>query len=83
MEKIIDLDRVMITVSAAVRWNQLAITAVRTMRQHKKLTAKQAAEMPDEQGRLNEDGSLMLFVQLPNGSELSLRLPPNEWEWRQ
>ncbi len=39
--------------------------------------------IPDEQGRLESDGSLTIFVSLPNDVEVSMNVPKGHWAWRQ
>ena len=37
--------------------------------------------IPDEQGRIEANGSLTIFVQLPNGIEVSMSVPKEHWAW--
>lgn len=38
-------------------------------------------DIPDEKARIENDGSLTIFVGLPIG-EVSLRVPPGQWAYR-
>ena len=38
-------------------------------------------KIPDEQGRVEKDGSLTVFVKLPNGVEVSMSVPKDHWAW--
>ncbi len=79
-DKIIDLGLVNIATDVYQAWNILARRVV------KDLAARgvkfDPEEIPDEQGRLEDDGSLTVFAVLPNGEEVSLRVPPGQWSWR-
>lgn len=77
--KVIDLDRIMLSVPAALRWERLAATTAKTLN----LTKQQIKSIPDEQAKLDEQGNLTLFVKLPTGRELSMKLNPGEWAFRQ
>ena len=39
-------------------------------------------DIPDEQGRVEDDGSLTIFVSLPDGGEVSMTVPKEQWTWR-
>lgn len=39
-------------------------------------------EIPDEKGRVLEDGSLEIYAELPSGLRASLVVPPEQWAWR-
>jgi hypothetical protein len=38
--------------------------------------------IPDEQGRIEDDGNLTIFVALPDGREIALRVPREHWAQR-
>ena len=78
--RIIDLDLVNISVNVYQAWKCLARQAVKNLAARGILLRPE--EIPDEQGRLETDGSLIVFVVLPNGEEVSLRVPPGQWAWR-
>ena len=78
--KIVDLDLVNISPSVYWAWNKLARQAVKNMAARG--VRFRPEEIPDEAGRLETDGSLIIFVALPGGEEVSLRVPPDEWSWR-
>ena len=75
-------DLALVNVGAAFyqAWNILARQAVKDMAARGEKFDPE--EIPDEQGRLETDGSLTIFVVLPNGEEMSLRVPPDQWSWR-
>ena len=39
--------------------------------------------IPDEQARLEGDGSLTVFVVVPNFGEVAMSIPAGQWAWRQ
>lgn len=78
-DKIIDLDKIMLSLPAAIRWERLAMNATKNLN----LTRQQIKTIPDEQARLDKQGNLILFVKLPTGIEISMKLNPGEWSFRQ
>ena len=38
--------------------------------------------IPDERGRVEEDGSLTIYVDLPGGIEVKMSVPPDQWDWK-
>lgn len=76
---IIDLDDVLI--SAAVHDTWMAF-AERVTRAIGALGITDPNQIPDEQGRVNADGSLTIFIALPNG-EVSMVVPKEHWAYRQ
>ena len=39
-------------------------------------------EIPDEQAKSMPDGSLLIWVDLPNGQRIETSIPEKEWAWR-
>ncbi len=75
----IDLDDVLLSPEAVAAWLRAVAAAVRAG----KLAGIDPAAVPDERGRVESDGSLIVFVPLPGGGEISVRLPPGAWARRQ
>ncbi len=43
---------------------------------------RDASDLPDEQARMEGDGSLTVYVALPQGKgEVSMTIPPGHWGW--
>ena len=79
MSNVIDLDDVMISPAAFGAWNEFA---KRIAEQIRLLGVTDPSQVPDEQGRVNPDGSLTIFITLPN-SEVSMTVPKEHWAYRQ
>ncbi|HCM36984.1 MAG: hypothetical protein A3J30_03515 [Candidatus Wildermuthbacteria bacterium RIFCSPLOWO2_02_FULL_47_9c] len=78
MAEIVDLDQVNISPVVLAVWDELA-------RHIGELAARygiSSKEIPDERARIEGDGSLTIFVELPRLGEVSLRVPPAHWERR-
>ena len=73
----IDLDCVNISPAAYQAWQEIAKrVAIIASQLH-----IESEEIPDEKARVEDDGSLSVFVQLSIG-DVSLRVPPGQWERR-
>lgn len=72
------LDRVMIAPLVLERWKAHCFARGNALR----LAAFRPEEIADEEARLAADGALELFVRLPDGSEISMRIAAGEWVWR-
>lgn len=83
MSEIVDLDGVEVTPEVYAAWSEIARRLTVTLR----LIGVPEEAIPEEQGRVEEDGSLVIFVEidLPSGGtiEASLKVPPEHWAWRQ
>lgn len=79
MNNIIDLDDVMISPLAQKTWQEFAR---RVAAQLRLLGVTDPSQVPDEQARVNPDGTLTVFVTLPNG-EVSMEIPKEQWAYRQ
>lgn len=72
------LSRVVLSHSAVKRWRARASELAREARKH---GVRTPADIPDELARVEADGVLTLYVPMPDGTELSMRVEPHEWEW--
>lgn len=79
MDNIIDTDDVMLSRDVFEAWNEFT---KRIAAQLELLGVTGPSQVPDEQGRVNADGSLIIFVALPNG-EVSMTVPKEHWAYRQ
>ena len=73
------LSRVMITASVAQRWSEHARTTFSELAARGALPV--VTTIPDERVRVEPDGSLTMYVQIPEGIEVSMRVEPGEWGW--
>lgn len=78
MSKEIDLDTVMVSEDIAMAWFKLA-----EMEAEKLQARGYAGTIPDEQAVLNEDGTLTIFVNIPEFKKISIEVPEEHWQWRQ
>lgn len=78
MNNAIDLDDVMLNPAVFDAWNEFG---KRIATQLQSLGVTDPNQIPDEQGHINTDGSLTIFVTLPNG-ELSMNVPSGHWSYR-
>ena len=74
-----NLDNVLLSPAAVAAWQQVAAKMAMVL---KELGDTKAAEIPNEDCEELPDGSLRIFVRLPNGIEASLTVPPDDWAWR-
>lgn len=73
--KVIDLATVLISPAVYRAWLEVVSNAVPRL-----LAAGiDPRQLPDEQGRIEDDGSLTIFVVLPNGGEVSMPVPKGQW----
>ncbi len=72
------LSRVALSHSAVMRWHERASDLAREARSR---GARKPADIPDELARVEADGALTLYVPMPDGTELSMRVEPHEWAW--
>lgn len=75
---IIDLDDVLLSPVVFDAWHEFAR---RIAEQLKLLGVSDPSQIPDEQGRVNDDGTLTIFVTLPNG-EVSMVVPKEHWAYK-
>jgi hypothetical protein len=76
--RIDDLGKVMLSVDAVQRWSDMAGEVVEFM---KKNGVTKLSQIPDECGRIEDDGSFTLYIVAPNGKEFSMRIQPDEWAY--
>jgi hypothetical protein len=73
------LSRIALGPAAVARWQQRAKVFAREAHKH---GVRGPQDIADELARVQADGSLLLFVALPDGAEFSMRVEPREWAWR-
>ena len=75
---IADLSRVALAERFVLRWITLVPYLVpEALRRG----VRCASDVPDECARIEADGSLTVFVAMPDGSELGAKAAPDEWAW--
>jgi hypothetical protein len=77
VEEIDDLDLVLLTPAVVRAWSdEVAPRAARLL-----AAAGYRGPIPDERGRVEEDGTLTIYVALPGGGEVSMSVPAGQWAW--
>ncbi len=79
--KEINLDEIMLSQNVVAAWHEMAVRATLFILYTKR--KKREVFIPDERARINDDGSLTIFVNIPGVIEISMRVPPDEWTYRQ
>lgn len=77
MAEPIDLDGILLTVETVKVYREFAQRVAQFLAD-KGVAPK---SIPDEQARVEENGSLTVFVAIPNG-EISMSVPPEHWARR-
>lgn len=73
--QVIDLDNLLLSPAVYRSWSSIATREAERLR----AMGVDRASIPDERARALPDGSLTIFVRLPDGSEVSMRVPPEHW----
>lgn len=69
------LDKVVISPQVYKRWAMVARAAV------SHYPHLDPDDIPLEKARVEPDGRLVIYVEMPDGSEVSMHLHPSEWRW--
>lgn len=77
MAREIDLDNVLLSPATVVAWQELAARTATG------LQSFEVRNIPDERARVNDDGTLTIFVNVPNTIEMSMNVPAEQWAYRQ
>lgn len=80
MEEIDDLDLVLLSPAA---WRAWAYGVAPRAAEVAAALGLQPDQIPIERGRVEEDGSLTIYVVFPNGIEVNMSVPPDQWAWKQ
>lgn len=72
------LSRVALSRAAVDRWHTKARELAH---EDRKNGVRRPSDIPDELARVEADGALTIYVPMPDGAELSMRVEPNEWAW--
>jgi len=79
MAEEIDLDLVALTPAVVEAWQEVAQSAFALAHSGR----VGPAEIPDEQARVNDDGTLTIFVSIPGVIDVSLDVPADQWAYLQ
>jgi len=79
VKEIDDLDLVLLTPAVVREWtDEIAPRAAALL-----AASGYQGPIPDERGRVEEDGSLTIYVALPGGAEIGMSVLSLEWAWKQ
>ena len=71
------LDKVLLSEAASRSWhNHASSPQVQVL-----LKDIKPSDIPDEDARLEADGSLTIFIILPTGVEIRMNISPSDWTW--
>lgn len=73
----IDLDDVLLSCDVVKAWVAFAKPSVEALVKSGKLV--DTSSIPDERARINSDGTLTIFVTIPNCAEFSMVVPADQW----
>jgi len=69
---------VILSVAASRRWQARAVAFVDQAAAH---GVHDPSDVGDKMARIEADGSLTIYLPLPDGTEVSMRVEPDEWVW--
>jgi hypothetical protein len=78
----VNLDEVTLSSSAAAAWYEMAECVAIVFQRMGKARAKNLS-IPDERVRVNGDGTLTIFVDIPDVIDVSMDVPVGHWGYRQ
>lgn len=79
-DNLVELDEVYLTPEAVAAWRKLVERLARVV----VAAGIKPEELPIEQARLGPEGSLVIFVALPQGKgEVTMTIPKGEWRPRE
>ena len=77
LAKEIDLDDVLLSPAAVVAWQEMAARIASA------LQGVRPSDIPDEQARINDNGTLTIYVKIPGKADISLDVPADQWAYQQ
>lgn len=80
MPREIDLDEVTISPATLVAWHGVAQRLALALRELKRL-GREIPEIPIERGRVEDDGTLTVYIDLPGLISASISVPRDQWKW--
>lgn len=75
----IDLDDIMLTPAVVAAYSELAKRIAIALQER----INDASSIPDERVRMNDDGTLTIFVNIPEVIDVSMDVPADQWAYRQ
>ncbi len=72
----------MLSHAATQAWHALASRVADTL-EHLQQMGREIPAIPDERARINDDGTLTVFVDIPGVLNVSLQVPAEQWTYGQ
>ena len=82
MIKEISLDSILLSPDAVAAWHEMAGRFAEAIKQLEKMRGSPIS-IPDERARANENGTLTIFVQIPDALQVSMEVPRGHWSYQQ
>ncbi len=72
------LDSVMISAEALKKWHELCKSKAPELQD----AGVSPADIPDEQCSRQDDGNLLISVDIPEYGRIQMSIPPEQWQWK-
>jgi hypothetical protein len=80
----IDLDSVVLSPDTVAAWSEIALRLAAALRQLQQSGRQiSEADIPIEQGRVEDDGTLTISVNVPGVFDASMTVPQGHWSRKQ
>ena len=80
MPKEIDLDEVALSSATVEAWKEIAERVARGLAEIARMRGTTFA-IPAERGRVEDDGTLTIYISIPGVTEASMTVPAGHWSW--
>lgn len=82
MAREVNLDEILLSEDATIAWREMAGRVAVALQHIGKMRSK-TLSIPDERARVNDDGTLTIFVNIPDVIDVSMPVPVGHWGYRQ
>ena len=79
MPQEIDLDDVGLSPAAVAAWQEMAGRVGDVLRQISAMRGGERFAIPDERARVENDGTLTIYVSIPGIAEIAMTVPVGQW----
>jgi hypothetical protein len=81
MTKEVNLDGIILSEAAVVAWHEMA-GKVAIALQHIGKMREKIISVPDERVKVNDNGTLTIFVNIPDVIDISMDVPADHWSYQ-